>query len=496
MPVRRNIEKHPLFIHVTLSVLGTVVVYPLPFFQIGHYNDSHFLKMDVRYDPPWHSTCANNSCQCIFPKYTPSRYLKKESPLDLNIAYISAIHSADPSSPMGCGPIDTGSNMQNLFAFLFAIQQVNENKDNVFPASLKLGGVALDTCSDPSRIGQDVYSLLSGEPICRSSGGQTVPPASVVGYMVRDSQNSIATSSMLSPLKITSMSMSATSVELSDKLTHDYFLRTVPPDNVQADVVGQILRKFGWDYVSVVYADNSYGRSAVATLLSTAELSSPKLCVGKVISLAPGASLADAKAVIDELNKQIGARVVVVFVTPQHVPLLLQATTEKGLNHRFIWIGSDTWADNYLLTNDYEETASGAITIQIQSEFSQKFRDFMKSVTFQDRKGLPDDWFEEIYQTVHQCRILDSVVKKPYTRICTEDEKFKDEMIPQDPFVLHTIISVFQYAYGLSEVNPCKYTDIPLAACLSLQPDRKQLIYDSVLQAQQSVLPGNKSFGI
>lgn len=447
--------------------------------------------MDVRYDPQWHSTCENNACQCVFPEHVPSRYMLKESPLDLNIAYISNIHQSDPTSPMGCGPIDTGSNMQNLFAFLFAMEMVNNNTNNVFPSSLKLGGVALDTCSDPSRIGQDVYSLLSGEPICGSSGGQVLPPSSVVGYMVRDSQNSIAASSMLSPLKITTLSMSATSVELSDKLTHDYFLRTVPPDNVQAEVVATILREFGWDYISVVYADNSYGRSAVSTLLTTAENSSPKLCVGKIVSLSPDSTLEDSKAVIDELNKQIGARVVVVFVTPEHVTQLLQATTEKGLNHRFIWIGSDTWADNYLLTNKYEETASGAITIQIQSAFSQKFRDFMKGITLQDRKGVPDDWFEEMYQTIHECRILDSVIKKTFTRICTGNERFEDYMIPQDPFVLHTIISVLQYAYGLSQVEACKLTDLPLASCLALQPNRKQLIYDSLLEAQHTVMPGN-----
>ena len=446
--------------------------------------------MDVRYDPQWVSSCYAESCKCVFPGYTPSRYMKKESPQDLNIAFVSSIHANDPAAPFGCGAIDTGSNMQNLFAFLFAIEMVNENKDSVFPSSLKLGGVALDTCSDPSRIGQDVYSLLSGEPICRSEVGQAVPPSSIIGYMARDSSNSLAVSSMLSPLKITTLSMSATSVELSDKLTHDYFLRTVPPDNVQAKVVGEILRKFGWDYVSVVYADNSYGRSAVATLLTTAENSSPQLCVGKIISLAADATADDAKTVIDELNKQINAKVVVVFVLSKHIPLLLQATTEKGLNHRFIWIGSDTWADNDLLTRDYQETASGAITLQIQSAFSRKFREFMKSVTFTDRKGVPDDWFEEMYQTMHQCRILDSVVKMSYTRICTGNETIEDYMIPQDPFVLHTIISVFQYAYGLSNIDACKLTDLTLSSCLSLLGDRRQQIYDNILEAQHTVLPG------
>lgn len=376
--------------------------------------------MDARYDPAWVSTCdVAGSCVCEFPEYQPARYMKNESPLDLNIVFISDIHNTDPANPMGCGAIDTGSNMQNLMAFLYAINLVNENAGSQFPASLKLGGVALDTCSQPSRIGQDVYSLLSGEPICGANDGQVVPPSSVVAYIVRNSANSIAASSMLSPLEIVTMSMSATSVDLNDKLTHSHFLRTVPPDNVQADVVAEILQKFGWDYVSVVYADNTYGRSAVNTLLKTAFESSPQSCIGRHISMPLSTDLVGAKAIIDKLNQQIGAKVVVLFVMQSQVRLLLQATTEKGLNHRFIWIGSDTWANSVAITQNYEETAAGAITIQIRSEYSDGFHNFMKGLTFQNRNGLPDDWFDEIYQTLHECRILNSVIQKTYTRICT-----------------------------------------------------------------------------
>ncbi|KAL4223423.1 hypothetical protein ACF0H5_016893 [Mactra antiquata] len=466
--------------------------------DIGSYNESHYLKMDARYDPKWIGSCTDESCKCEFPAYQPSKYMKKPSPYDLNVVFVSDIHHANDDTTMGCGAIDTGSNLQTLMAFLYAIESVNTNADLRFPASLKLGGVALDTCSKPSRIGQDVYSLLSGEPVCGEEDGvQVVPPSSIVAYMVRNSANSIAVSSMLSPLKVTSFSMSATSVDLNDKLEHPYFLRTVPPDNVQALVVSQILKAFGWDYVSVVYADNTYGRSAMETILSQTDRNNPELCFGRTIPMALGGDLRDAKAVIDKLNQQIGAKVVVTFVTSSQVRQLLQATTEKGLNHRFIWIGSDTWANNDALTKDYEETAAGAVTIQIRSEYSLGFRDFVKNITFNDRKGIPNDWFEEIYQTVHQCRILSSQIRTTFTRICTGDERFTDDMIPSDPFVLHTIMAVYQIAHGLSDVEACRQLGLTIASCLSLQSDRKQMIYDNILNAQHDVLPddlGDKSF--
>ena len=481
-----------------LITKNTYFTYFLLCLQIGSYNDTHFLKMDVEYVPGWQSNCElSQSCQCTFPEYQPSRFMKKPSPNDLNIVFVSDIHQSDGN--LGCGAIDTGSNMQNLLAFLFAIDRVNENSGSRFQASLKLGGVALDTCSQPSRIGQDVYSLLSGEPICGDKEGQQVVPASsVVAYMVRNSANSIALSSMLSPLRVTSVSMSATSTELNDKLTHPYFLRTVPPDNVQANVIAEILKRFAWDYVTVVYADNSYGRSARDTLLQKSDPSNPAFCFGRTISMPLDADLTFAKGVIDKLNQRIGSRVVVTFVTPRQVTLLLQATTEKGLNHRFLWIGSDTWANNYLLTRNYEETAAGAITIQIRSEYSNAFRDYMKSLTFNNRKGIPNDWFEEIYQTVHQCRILGSVIQKTYTNICTGSEVFTDDMITQDPYVLHTIMAVYQIANGLNQLEACdQSSSLSIASCLSLLQDRKETIYNNILSAQHDVLPddlGSRSF--
>lgn len=467
--------------------------------DIGSYNDSHYLKMDVRYKPNWTSTCdLPGACTCVFPEYQPSRYMNMPSPNDLNIVFVSDIHKRDPNNNMACGAIDTGSQFQNLLAFIYAINLVNQNKDFGFPPSMQLGGVALDTCSSTSRIGEDVYSLMSGEPVCSETNGkQVVPPSSIMAFMVRNSQNSIAVSSMLSPLKVTSLSMSATSVELSDKLEHAYFLRTVPPDNIQALVVAQILQHFGWDYTTIVYTENTYGRSAAETLLGRSDRNNPKFCFSRAISMPLDTDLNGAKAVIDKLNQQIGARVVVVFVMSSQVRLLLQAAAEKGLNHRFIWIGSDTWANNALLTQDYEEAATGAVTIQIRSEFSEGFKTFYKSLGLNNSHSIPKDWFDEFYQTMHQCRILDSEIQKSYTRICTGEEQFTDDMFSQDPYALHTMMSVFQIALGVSQVDQCKQSGLTIASCLSLLKERRQVIYNSILNAQQNVLPDDlkeKSF--
>ncbi|XP_052073187.1 uncharacterized protein LOC127711238 isoform X3 [Mytilus californianus] len=458
--------------------------------DVGSYNDTHYLKVDATHDLQWTSVCdTRETCKCVFPDYQPSRYMLKESTNDLNLVYISDIHAADPYNSFACGPIDTASNFQNLMAFYYAMDLVNQNVDNRYPATLKLGGIALDTCSSASRIGQDLYSLLSGEGICGTGNeGQVISPSTVIVHLAKNSANAIATSSILSPLKMTSMSQSATSVELSSDL-HDYFLRTVPPDNIQAIAMVEVIQRFGWDYMSAVYTDNAYGRAAKQTLLESAQKTSPRTCVSQAIAMPVDATLEQAKTIVDDLNQRVGARVVVLFVTGAHARLLLQAATERQLTNRFIWLGSDTWANSETIVKDYEYTAAGAITIQINSHEIENFKTYLKSLTLRDHKGIPDDWFEEIYQKLHQCRILNSAVSQSYSSICTGDEKITDDMVPQDPYVLHTIISVFMVAQGLSRIDECTSSSLSLSACLTLQAKKNDLIYNAIKNADYNVLP-------
>ncbi|KAK3084145.1 hypothetical protein FSP39_008966 [Pinctada imbricata] len=49
--------------------------------DVGSYNDTHYLKIDARYDPGWRSPCDGvASCNCTFPSYIPSRYMLQPSP--------------------------------------------------------------------------------------------------------------------------------------------------------------------------------------------------------------------------------------------------------------------------------------------------------------------------------------------------------------------------------------------------------------------------------
>ena len=122
-----------------------------------------------------------------------------------------------------------------------AVNRVNANLDNRYPESLRLGGIALDTCSSTLRLDQDIFNLLSGFPLCDSGDTrQVVPPSSLVAFVPDGNANSIPVSRILASTGVTSVSPSATSPELREFVMSEHFLSIVPPDNLQATVLLQV----------------------------------------------------------------------------------------------------------------------------------------------------------------------------------------------------------------------------------------------------------------
>lgn len=65
------------------------------------------------------------------------------------------------------------------------------------------------------------------------------------------------------PLQIPQISYASTAPELSDSTRYDFFSRVVPPDSYQAQAMVDIVRAFGWNYVSTLASEGNYGESGV-----------------------------------------------------------------------------------------------------------------------------------------------------------------------------------------------------------------------------------------
>jgi ABC-type branched-subunit amino acid transport system substrate-binding protein len=68
----------------------------------------------------------------------------------------------------------------------------------------------------------------------------------------------IQVQNLLQLFQIPQIGYSTTSKDLSDKSRFSYFLRVVPSDYYQAQVMVDIVRKYNWTYVSAVNTDGKW----------------------------------------------------------------------------------------------------------------------------------------------------------------------------------------------------------------------------------------------
>ncbi len=67
--------------------------------------------------------------------------------------------------------------------------------------------------------------------------------------------------------QIPQISYASTAPELSDDRRYDFFSRVVPPDSFQAQAMVDIVKLMGWNYVSTVASEGSYGEKGVEAFM-------------------------------------------------------------------------------------------------------------------------------------------------------------------------------------------------------------------------------------
>ncbi|KAK4297501.1 hypothetical protein Pmani_030084, partial [Petrolisthes manimaculis] len=219
--------------------------------------------------------------------------------------------------------------------------------------------------------------------------------------------------------------------DLSDKSRFSYFLRVVPSDYYQAQVMIDIVRHYNWTYVSAVHTHGcesernprggggeevvllvvldvkrrmsvclsvclygsrdgvkrgkchdarekrrgkemgNYGQSGMAAFRELAEQNN--ICIAKEDSVLSNAEDESFDNVIQQLLEDLRANVVVCFCEGMTVRNLLRAAQRHNVTSRFLFIGSDGWADRSDVVAGLEETAVGGLSVKIQSSYVTKF---------------------------------------------------------------------------------------------------------------------------
>ncbi|KAK7490923.1 hypothetical protein BaRGS_00017795, partial [Batillaria attramentaria] len=224
------------------------------------------------------------------------------------------------------------------------------------------------------------------------------------------------------------ISFFSTSPDLSNRERFPYFLRTIPSDVYQAEVMVALVRLLKWTYVSVVYEESSYGILGFNEVEK--KLKQNGICLAtteKLLKDSGQSTEADYDLIVERLLKKVHARGVIIFGSDQEVGQLMKAVERRGETGNFAWIGSDGWGGRGLAFKGKEEAG---------------FRDYFLSL--RPTTNTRNPWFIEYWEQHFRCKYNGSAptpFNQNYDKLCTGHEQISEdngfEMEAQLQFNMH-----------------------------------------------------------
>lgn len=432
----------------------------------------------------WSARCTQGSDCSECPSYgqSHSRLMASDTSADLNVVGFFNVHKRDAKDPLHCGLLDTRSGFQSALAFFYAIDSINSKRiSNLqLPGNVKLGGVAVDSCSNHLRVSQDAFSILLGEEVNRV---RVLDPTTIAAFLAMGHDNSKATSEIVSHRKITTINLGPP----SSLGTAPYYASMSSSMEQQTLAMASTLAYFNMAYVTVVYSDDDEGKQAYNLFLKQVNIvtnTRTSACIGKSYAMS------DALEIIKALDKIAGSQIVVLFTNVKDTIALFEAVKSLNKGERFEWFISDRVDVASDIPSTLLEYTRGSLMMtpqeDSQSATMRDFQNYLTSLTVVNHGNIPDDWFEEFWQLVLRCRLDNSsVAQDNFTRPCREDERLTTELISTYPVagVYHSILAIYMVVQAASVTKDCQ-TD--LAACLSGREDKGEMVSASLRQTRLS----------
>ena len=314
----------------------------------------------------------------------------------------------------GLFPVHSGSDcrtlrqqrgLERLEAMLFAIDRIN-NDTNLLP-NLTIGYDVRDTCSEETTGLDEALDMIvrSGSLTVDASmqyvqaGNSSTRMSGIVGAAASSVSTPTATMLGLRIFQSPLVSYASSSAALSNKNLYEYFLRTIPPDSFQANAMVDLVSYFGWEYVSVIFNDNSYGEPGTDAFIDSA------MKHGICINYRRGIIQSEISGE-KEFNKTINetvdgllnstAKVVLAFTDEATVMALFRVLRKRNITHRFVWIASDAWANSNTVRDNFPEIARGTFGFEPHAQHVNEFADYFSQLT--PSTNIRDPFFPEYYE--------------------------------------------------------------------------------------------------
>ncbi|XP_017351998.1 metabotropic glutamate receptor 7 isoform X1 [Ictalurus punctatus] len=376
---------------------------------------------------------------------------------DLTLGGLFPVHARGVAGEP-CGDVKKENGIHRLEAMLYALDQINSDEE-LLP-NITLGARVLDTCSrDTYALEQSltfVQALVQKDTSdVRCTNGEPpvfVKPEKVVGVIGASASSvSIMVANILRLFQIPQISYASTAPELSDDRRYDFFSRVVPPDSFQAQAMVDIVKAMGWNYVSTIASEGSYGEKGVEAFMQISR-EAGGICIAQSLKIPHDRKQADFDKIIRMLLETRQARAVIMFAYDEDIREILNASKRADQVGHFLWIGSDSWGAKNSPIHGLEDAAVGAITILPKRATIAGFDTYFTSRTLENNRR--NVWFAEYWEENFNCKLMSSSKKEDTSRKCTGQERIGiDSKYEQEGKVQFVIDAVYAMAHALHNMH-------------------------------------------
>ncbi|XP_065293102.1 metabotropic glutamate receptor 5-like isoform X2 [Dermacentor albipictus] len=387
-------------------------------------------------------------------------------PGDFIIGALFPVHQspdAKNAQTRTCGEVREHYGIQRVEASLHTIDDINRN-DALLP-NVTLGIEIRDSCwYSPTALEQSIEFIRDAISAQETSGvsGQNLtelPPACPKGPARRvknlvgvigpgSSAVTIQVQNLLQLFNIPQIGYSATSRQLSSKQFFKYFLRVVPSDQYQSQMMVDTLLMYNWTYISTVNTEGNYGYNGIDEFTSRAK--DAGICVANSHAIPTDADDEDYNAVVRSIDKFGTARVVVCFCEGFTVQALINATARLRVAGKYIFFGSDGWSDRQDVVKNQEKASVGSLSIRFHANYDHDFDRYYFGLN--PFSNVRNPWFKEFWEVRFNCSLGVGPGSARYNRTCTGKEDLR-EGHKQDTKVEFVKKSIYTMAYGLHNMH-------------------------------------------
>ena len=317
------------------------------------------------------------------------------------------VHATNSNGTVACGEILEDS-VQRLEAMVLTINRINEN--SVLLPKIKLAFSLRDTCSNSTYGLEQAFQYVetrSNNFTCGSSNSDHVSVSGVVG--AHFSRVSIDIANLLSLYQIPQISYISTADVLSDKTRFGYFFRTIPSNSLQARAITDVIIRFKWTFVFMLYSDDAYGSGGIERLIEHLSLHNKStICTAAKIPLSVSASSQDYDIAIEKMSRDYvrNATVVVLFGHLEAAVGMMQALGRARMHgdytlNNLTWIGTDSWGDS--LPSEYHSIVGGILSVLPQALRDPTFDSYFTSLRPENYSA--NVWFNELWESMFGCSL-------------------------------------------------------------------------------------------